>query len=74
MKATTTNRWIGTVVLIVALVGLWQGVFYATGLAGGKPAPAKVTPPGMVALWAPKTDWVDMKVWGRTHPTWEPDE
>ena len=69
-----TKQGIAAVVLIVALVGLWQGVFYATGLAGGKGAPAKVVAPVAVGLWVPKTDWVDMKVWARTHPTWEPDD
>ncbi len=67
-------RWVGTVVLILALAGLWQGVFYSTGLAGGKGDPAKVAAPAVVGVWTPKTDWVDMKVWGRTHPTWEPDD
>jgi hypothetical protein len=67
-------RWLGAAVLVIALVGLWQAVFYATGLAGAKAAPAKVAPPAPVALGSTRTDWVDMNVWSRTHPRWQPDD
>jgi hypothetical protein len=61
------------VVLVIALaVALWQVVFVVTGLGGSAALGPPVARPAPVPLPTPPTDWIDLDLYRRTHPTWQP--
>jgi hypothetical protein len=67
-----------TVLLVLLVAVLWQQVFAMTGVLwwnapGGVAAQAARTPaPPPLELRAPKTGWVDLGAFLKTHPRWEP--
>ncbi len=71
------SRWLKIALIIVILLGvgvLWNQIFIITGIIGSQSAMSigPVPPPNPPEIKEPRTDWVDLQIYLRTHPVWEP--
>lgn len=69
--------WVKVALIVVILLGiglLWNQVFVITGIIGPDSGLAigKVPPPAPPDIKDPRTDWVDLQIYLRTHPVWQP--
>lgn len=72
-----SNVRLRVVLLVILLVGiglLWNQVFVITGIVGSSPnaAISPLPPPPPPEIKPVSTDWVDLEVYLRNHPTWQP--
>ncbi len=67
-------RLIAVVILLVGIGLLWNHVFLITGIVQPSPTESvsQLPAPSPPEIKPVSTDWVDLEVYLRNHPTWQP--